>query len=133
MKTLNTNKFGISWYVHQRVIYVSLSPAMSVENFMVANERVTDMLNSVPLQAALIIDATDMEARLLDWTSVRMTQKYGDHPNLQAIFVVLPESNRVVRLMMLILFNLARAPLHMCTSLHEVDSWLIKYNIPIEK
>jgi len=131
MANLNTNKFGISWYVHQRAIYVTLSPAMSVENFRVADRRVTEMLESVPLQAALIIDASDMEARLLDWTSVRMTQTYGDHPNLQAIFVILPESNRVVRLMMLIMFNLARAPMHMVGSLHEVDSWLNRYGIPV--
>ncbi len=131
MTKLNTNKFGISWYVHQHAIYMTLSPAMSVENFRVADRRVTEMLQSVPMQAALIIDASDMEARLLDWTSVRMTQTYGDHPNLQAIFVILPESNRVVRLMMLIMFNLARAPLHMVSSLREVDSWLQRYGIPV--
>jgi hypothetical protein len=116
--------YDLTWHIPQRVLYLRLSAEPTLSEFEAINRTVLERLNQQNRTAFLIIDVTEFHPNTLVWDRIRGSQQYVSHTGLEYVLVVGQKHNRVMRLMMLVLFNLSKAGLKFFESLDEANVFL---------
>lgn len=116
--------YELSWRVPGKVLSLSLSGKYTVENAKAVNQLITKELDQSQSPLLLVIDALNME-RPYHFDSIRALQTYMDHQNLKHIYIV--AADKVVKLSMMVIFNLSRARLHMFDSIEKANKLLIHH------
>lgn len=99
--------YTLSWYAANKVLYLSLKGNFSFEELNEINTRMMDVLENSSRKLSLILDVSELMAGYATVDSLRATQKYRDHVNLEAIIGI--ANNKLNRLITLVAFNLCRA------------------------
>lgn len=123
--------YALSWYVPGKVLYLQISRDTALNDFKAVNQEMLDYLNEGEM-LHLVIDVTGFDPYLLlPWEYVRASQTYVSHNNLESVLVAPYTRNPLVRLMMLVLFNLSRAELNFFKTFEEVDAFLKRQAIEV--
>lgn len=101
--------YKLSWHVPERVLFLSLSGDYTVEDAKEVNRLITLELDRSQQPLSILIDVTEMN-RPVNFVSIRAVQTYMRHRNLQHIYIA--ASDRLVKLAMIVIFNLGWAYLH---------------------
>ena len=116
--------YKLSWHIPGKVLSLSLSGNYSLDAAKEVNRRINNELDKSQTPLLLLIDAVKMD-RPYHFDSIRAVQTYMDHQNLKQIYVV--AADRVVKLSMLVIFNLSRARLQLCDNVEKANKLLIHH------
>lgn len=111
----------LSWYVPGKVLRLYIPGDYSLEDSRFVNALILRELDQSQDDLILLIDATQMN-RPYNFDQIRATQTYQNHPKLKYIYTA--TADRVVKLGMLIIFNISRAQLHLADTIDEADRLL---------
>ena len=116
--------YELGWHVPGKVLSLSLSGTYTPENAKEVNQLITDKLDQSQSPILLLIDALNMD-RPFHFASIRSLQTYMDHRNLKHICIV--TDDKIVKLSMLVIFNLSRARLHMFDNVEKANKMLMQH------
>ncbi|MEM9951683.1 MAG: hypothetical protein AAF846_08795 [Chloroflexota bacterium] len=116
--------YQLTWHIEKQALLLTLSQQYSTQDAAKANKEISDILEQSTEKISLLIDATTME-RPHNFSEIRSTQKYMDNFYLKSIYVA--ASDRLVKLSMMVIFNLSRAALFVCDDFDKADYMLRKH------
>jgi hypothetical protein len=119
--------YQLSWHMPQRVMYLKLYTETTLQEFEEINKVIVGNLNDLKERLCLIIDVTEFKPDALVWDRIRASQLYVTHENLDYALIVGPRTNRLLRLMMLVLFNVSRAGLKFFETSEEANTFLERF------
>lgn len=114
--------YQISWLVPSKVLHLHLKDEVTLEDFHAINEQVKLFMAEGDQRLALIVDMNQTRRVSYNVEQIRASQQYAQDARLDWILVV--GSNKLLRLTMMVIFNLARAPLQLFQSVDEVKIFL---------
>ncbi len=103
--------FQVFWQAPHRVLCVKLEGAMSLDDFIQINQAVNDHLGdeTTNRSVALLVDITRPANTRERFEQLKASQTYILRRDLKFILVV--GNNKLMRLMMLLIFNLSKPSL----------------------
>jgi hypothetical protein len=119
--------YKLSWHIPQRVMYLKLHTETTLQEFEEINKAILGNLEQLKERQCLIIDVTEFKPDALVWDRIRASQLYVTHENLDYALIVGPRTNRLLRLMMMVLFNVSRAGLKFFETLEEANTFLERF------
>ncbi|MFN8373567.1 MAG: hypothetical protein U0694_11925 [Anaerolineae bacterium] len=122
--------YQLSWRIPQRAVYLKLDIETSLAEFEEINRLIVGYLNQCEKRLFLMIDVNDFKPNALIWDRIRASQKYVSHEKLEYVLIVGQNTNRLIRLMMLVLFNISRAGLKFVETFEEADAFLAHAAVP---
>jgi hypothetical protein len=108
-----------------------LSAETTFQEFEELNKAIVGNLNNHEKKLFLIIDVNDFKPNALIWDRIRASQSYVAHENLEYVLIVGQKNNRLVRLMMLVLFIVSKAGLKFFETLADADSFLERFTVTL--
>jgi hypothetical protein len=100
--------YTLTWYAVGEALHLSLAGDLSLDEMSLINQHTTDILAIAERKLFLLIDVSALTSGYATVDHLRRTQKYMDHPKLEALVVI--ANSKLNRLIMLLAFNLARVP-----------------------
>lgn len=101
--------YELVWQVPAKVICLTITGTYSIDEAKEANRFIIEMLDESDVFLYLLIDASKMN-RPYNFTQIRAVQTFMNHRKLKHIYVA--TNDRVVKLSMMVMFNLGRAGLN---------------------
>lgn len=116
--------YQLSWQIPDVVLCIKLGTHVTVDDFVRLNEEVNAYLDMrhADDQTTLIMDTTETQSIPRELSFMRGSQTYADRRDVKRLLTV--GSNKQVRLILLLTFNLSRAPLQFVDSYDHVDRFL---------
>lgn len=105
----------------QKVLYLVLSGDYTLDEAMEVNRLICDELDKNQSPLNIFIDVTQMQ-KPYNFSTIRNVQTFINHPQLFCIFVI--SDDRLMRLSMMVIFNLAQAQLHLCNKFETAELML---------
>ncbi|QPC83286.1 hypothetical protein G4Y79_02605 [Phototrophicus methaneseepsis] len=115
--------YQLTWQVDDKVLLLALRGTYTLEEAAEANRLILDKLKQSQSPLILLIDATKMN-RPYNFSDLRSVQTYMDDHHLKHIYVA--ADDRLVKLAMMVIFNLSRAYLHVCRDVEQANVLLNK-------
>ena len=115
--------YELNWHVPDKVLFLRLSGDYLLDDAREVNRLITKELDARQEALSLLIDVTEMN-RPVNFVGIRTVQTYMQHRNLQHIYIA--ASDRLVKLAMIVIFNLGWAYLHMFDDLEKATLGLQK-------
>ncbi|HLU08062.1 MAG TPA: hypothetical protein VK003_00210 [Oceanobacillus sp.] len=116
--------FTFSWYAVGEALQLDLSGNISPDEMQVINQHVADLLAESKRKIVLLIDASALVAGYSTADQLRATQRYVDHPKLDALLVV--ATSKLNRLITLLAFNLVRPTFIQFSNRESAYAYLIR-------
>ncbi|MEO1165163.1 MAG: hypothetical protein AAFV98_15355 [Chloroflexota bacterium] len=113
--------YELEWHTSDKVLLLTLSGNYSVDEAKEANRLILDELDQADNLVFILIDAMNM-TRPYNFGEIRAVQSFMDHRNLSHIYV--GTGDRLVKLAMMVIFNLSRAYLHICDDTDKANFML---------
>lgn len=103
--------YRVFWQTPQQILRIELEGNLSLNDFNQINQAVIDQLGveTANRHMALLIDITRPSTMPQSFKQLRASQTYVSRRDLKSILVV--GSNKLARLMLLLMFNLCRPSL----------------------
>jgi hypothetical protein len=98
----------LTWHTPHKVLLLTLHGNYTVENAGKVNQLITDELDRSKTALIILIDAVEMN-RPYNFEYIRAVQTFMNHRQLKHIVIVC--GDRLIKLAMLVIFNLATAHL----------------------
>lgn len=98
---------SLSWYIPQQILYLSLEGQLTVPEMKLINDEVTAYLENAAARISIVIDASELQVGYQTANSLRDTQQYMNHIQLQQALVV--ATSKLNRLIALLAFSRSRA------------------------
>lgn len=114
--------YEISWMSEPSVLQLRLQGAISLDEFEEIGQAVDAEINRYNSRMALIIDISQTTSITHAVERVREAQHYAHNSRLKWLLIV--GSNKLMRLTMLVIFNLSRAQIQLLSSLDEAQVFL---------
>ena len=114
----------LTWYAVGEALQLDISGNLSVAEMHLINQQTIDILAQSEQKLVLLIDASGLTSGYLTADQLRSTQRYKDHPNLDALVIV--ASSKLNRLITLLAFNLALAPFLQFSSKETAKAYMIR-------
>lgn len=95
----------------RKVLYLVLCGHYTLDEAMEVNRLICEELDKSQSSLNIFIDVTQMQ-KPYNFSAIRNVQTFINHPQLFSIFVI--SEDRLMRLSMMVIFNLALAQLHFC-------------------
>lgn len=123
--------FALDWQVPQTVMRLTLTGTLTLHDYTEINTQVSKLLETVPVgvNAGLVVDATALVGTPTNVDQVTNSQKYAYLSNNPLKIILVVCSNKFMRLMMTLTFNLCRPYLYFVNSLDEVVPYLTRLKI----
>jgi hypothetical protein len=121
-KSEEKSMYQVYWDVPGYVLCLKLIDAVTLEEFIEIDSLITSYLSNTHTRTAIVIDITDAKHVPFPSDQIRASQAYTQHPMLKWLLVV--GGNKLMRLMMLLTFNLSRASLQFIDNAEKLDSFL---------
>lgn len=126
--------YDLSWYIPNKVLYLKFSEKPALDEFKAANQAILNALRADKTSLFLIIDVQNLKPDLASWDNLRSTQTYMNDTNLEFVLVIGDNKNRLVRLMMLVVFNVSKSGLKFFQTVEEVNVFLKRFSLePVHK
>ncbi len=121
--------YTLNWHTPGKVLQLTLSGDYPVEEAQEVNDVILSVLTKTNSPHFLLIDATQM-TRPRNFKAIRAVQNYMDHRQLKHIYVV--TTDNLVKLAMMVIFNLSRATLHMSNDTMRANRMMARHlnNMP---
>jgi hypothetical protein len=116
--------FSFMWYTVGEALQLEVSGNLTLAEMQIINQRVTDLLANSERKIVLLIDVSGLVAGYGTADQLRATQRYVDHPKLDALVVV--ASSKLNRLITLLAFNLSRASFLQYSNRESAYAYLIR-------
>ena len=116
--------YELSWRIPGKVLSLSLSGTYTLEAAEEVNRLINDRLNASQSPLMLLINALEMD-RPYHFERIRALQTYMDHENLKNIYIVAVDN--VVKLSLLVIFNLGRARLQLCDNVEKANRLIMHH------
>jgi len=113
--------YELTWYIPDKVLLLEVSGDYTLKDAEDVDELMHDKLNHSQKQLLVLINAMKMD-RPYNFNQIRLSQTYMDHRQLKSIYVA--SGDRLVKLAMMVIFNLSRARLLTYDSLDNAMSIL---------
>lgn len=110
--------YVLSWYIPDKVMMLCVHGDYTAEEAADVNRQIMDALDHSAGRLSLLIDAQQM-GRPREFQEIRALQTYMNHPRLTHVYAV--AADRVVRLALLVIFNLARAQFMLVDNLAHAE------------
>jgi anti-anti-sigma regulatory factor len=107
------------WRSSDRVLILTLSGEISLEDFSQVSEDIEVMLKSVSDPLVLMIDATQVRLSKNGLSQIRKSQSYADNKLIEHLFIV--ASDKIIRLTLLLVFNLSRPVLRFFDRMEQAE------------
>jgi hypothetical protein len=116
--------YRVFWHIPRQVIYVELEGNLTLKDFQLINRDVLEHLGNenTDRQITLVIDITRPSTTPQAFAQLKASQTYILRRDLKSIAVV--GSNKFMRLMMLLTFNLCRPSLKFFDSIDEASLFI---------
>ncbi|MBC8099598.1 MAG: hypothetical protein H7Y11_09150 [Armatimonadetes bacterium] len=98
--------YEVSWHIPDKILLLRLSGDYTLDEGREVDTLLLKALNDSPTNMGVLIDARAMN-RPYNFQAIRDTQTYMNHRHASYIFVV--ASDRIIKLAMLVIFNLSHA------------------------
>jgi hypothetical protein len=115
--------YELSWYIPDRVLSLGISGKYTLEDARQVNLLILQELDRISKPLILFIDAMGMQ-RPDNFQGIRSTQTYMNHQKLKRIVVA--ANDRVVKLAMMVIFNISRADLTLFDSIEQANTQIQK-------
>lgn len=111
--------YHIFWQVPQQILCLSLEGELSLEDFNHINLNIIKHLDDKPFEQAvvLVVDVSQPCSLPRDYARLKASQTYATRRDLNFILVV--STDKFIRLVTLLIFNLCRPMLKFFASQHE--------------
>jgi len=113
--------YELVWHTKGKVLLLTLEGAYLLEDAIKVNELVLDQLEQAQTPMILLIDAMKHNPPH-NFADIRATQTFQDHHMLSNILVL--TDDRIIKLAMMIIFNLSKANLLLCENWDQVQARL---------
>ena len=125
--------YRVFWQIPQQILCVELEGDLSISDFNHINRAVTDHLGAETANphVALVVDITRPGQVPTAVIQLRETQTYVLRQDLNVILVA--GSNKFLRLMMLLTFNLCRPSLKFFDTMDEALKFIFRQRVVDEK
>lgn len=114
--------YDVYWDVPGYVLCLKLIDAVTLEEFIEIDSLISKHLSNTHTRTAIVIDITAARHVPFPSDQLRASQSYTQHPMLKWLVVV--GGNKLLRLMMLLTFNLSRASLQFMDNREKLESFL---------
>ncbi|MCA9913948.1 MAG: hypothetical protein KC496_11390, partial [Anaerolineae bacterium] len=89
--------YNVEWYIPERVVLLTLSGIVTVEDAVQSNKEMEEALHESTHAIFVLVDAEEMKASV-PFERIRQVQTFLMHPNLRAIYVI--TSSKLTRLLL---------------------------------
>lgn len=120
--------YELDWYVPDQILQLRLMGQPALHQFQRLNQEIIQALDEAQNDLWLMVDVQGLSHMLPGWETIRTSQTYMYHPRLTFIVIVTDRRNRLVRLMMMILYNLSRAGLKIFDSWDDAARFLTRFS-----
>jgi hypothetical protein len=105
--------YQISWETPEAVLCLRLLEQVTLQEFVEIDRTITSHLNdsSVDASIALMVDVTETKSVPQSFSELKNSQTYATAANVRLHWILVIGNNRLMRLMMLLTFNLCRPSL----------------------
>ena len=117
--------YELNWHMPGKVLYLVLSGHYTHDEAEKVNQLIHDELDKNQTSLNIFIDVTRMQ-KPHNFATIRNAQTFINHPRLHCIFVI--AEDRLMRLSMMVIFNLAQAQLYLCDQLETAERMLDTLN-----
>lgn len=107
------------WRSSDRVLILTLSGEISLADFSQVSEDIEVMLKSVSDPLVLMIDATQVRLSKNGLSEIRKSATYADNKLIEHLFIV--ASDKIIRLTLLLVFNLSRPVLRFFDRMEQAE------------
>lgn len=114
--------YKVTW--HNRALVLTLSGHYTVDEAAEANQFILNYINQSQAQFCIIIDTTEMN-RPFNFGDIRKAQTFMDSSQISHICIV--SGDRLIRLSMMVIFNLCKARVHLCEDIDAAKLILNKF------
>lgn len=114
--------YQLRWHTPNKALLLTIEGEYTLENAREVNRMVTHELDQSSIPLAILIDAIRMN-RPYNFHDMRAVQTYMDHRQLKHIYVA--TNDRLVKLAMMVIFNLSRAHLHLFDDVDKAQ-WILQ-------
>ena len=125
--------YQIDWQIPQSVLTLQLDGHVTYEEFVEIDKVITDHLNTVNVgtRIALIINANNAKSVPPIFNELKTSQSYAvDGHNARVGYIlVVSGGNKLMRLMMMLIYNLCRPSLRFFDTSVEAERFLSTVNI----
>ena len=111
--------YELTWHVPGKVLLLRISGEYSVEDARHTNTQLLAHLDASTDNLYILINAMEM-IRPYNFVAIRNTLTFMDHAKLKSIYVA--ASDRLVKLSMMVIFNLSRAGLHISDDMQQAET-----------
>jgi hypothetical protein len=111
--------YRVFWHVPDQILYLEVEGNLTLGDFDQINRAIIDLVGTeiTERQLALLIDITRPASTPRDFNYLRASQTYLLRPDLK--FIMVAGSNKLMRLMMLLVFNLCSPSLRFFDSVDQ--------------
>lgn len=106
--------YDLAWHTLNQVLILTIQGDYTLGDAQAVNRLILDKLNLSQSPLSIIIDARKMD-RPYNFDEIRAAQTYMDHRQLKHIYTV--AGDPVVKLAMMVIFNLCRAHFHIANEM----------------
>lgn len=107
-----------------KALILTISGDYRIEEAKEANRLILEELTQSQSQLSIVINAMKMN-RPYHFSDIRAIHTFMDHLNLRSIYVA--TGDRLMKLSMMIIFNLSRAHLHICDDQEKATALLQRH------
>lgn len=119
--------YSLTWQRENEIALLIYTIDATYSDFVAANEALTEMLNAAARPLALVLNVGELDPHNVAWERTKATQTFIYHPNLSAVMVIGAERKRLLRLMLLVMFNLSNTTLNFMSSSLELELYLRRH------
>lgn len=114
--------YQLAWNIPQKILRLDLSEDVSLADFLEINRLMTDYLKEKQSRIAIVVDASNLKIAPYGIEPIRVTQTYLR--NQQIAYVLIVTGNKLTRLAMLLLFNLAGPSVQFFDNFDQVQRFM---------
>lgn len=119
--------YQLTWQLPGQVAVLRYGADADMETFAAANDALITILEQAAQPIVLLLDISAVNPHSVAWERTKATQTYMFHRRLSTVLVIGAGNKRLLRLMVLVLFNLSTATLKFLDSPAEADHYLRRY------
>jgi hypothetical protein len=118
--------YQINWETPEAVLSLRLLDQVTFQEFVEIDRSITAHLNEGSPDSAivLIVDVTQATSVPQSFNELKTSQTYATAANLRLKWILVVSSNRLMRLMMLLTFNLCRPTLRFFDTLVDATKFI---------
>lgn len=118
--------YQVEWEQPQSVLRLRLLDQVTFQEFVDIDRDISELLKTISADAhiALLVDANETSGVPRAYNEIKTSQTFATRRNSQIRLILIVTNNKLIRLMMLLIYNLCRPMIHMFDTMAQAQAFV---------